>query len=94
MRLTVLYRDNSEHARAVTDFVEMLSRRYPGKTATLLDIDTREGSAEATVHGVVQYPAMLLISYDGRVMQQWEGLPLPLLDEVAGQIVEHQATPV
>ncbi len=94
MRLTVLFREHSEHARAVSEFVEMLSRRYPGRTATLLDIDTREGAAEASLHGVVQYPAFIVTSFDGVVIQQWEGLPLPLIDEVAGMILEQQAVSV
>lgn len=94
MRLTVLYRENSEHARVVNDFVTTLGRRYPGRTAVMLDIDTREGAAEASLHGVVQYPALLVTSYDGVVMQQWEGVPLPMIDEVAALILDQQPATV
>ncbi len=94
MRLTILYRENSEHARKVSDFVEMISRRYPGKTVHLLDIDTREGAAEASLHGVVKYPALILTTYEGRVAQQWEGLPLPLIDQVGSMIVEENTESV
>jgi len=90
MRLTVLYRERSDHARVVDEFIEMLGRRYPGRTATKLDIDTREGAAEASLYGVVQYPAFIVTSYDGVVIQQWEGLPLPMIDEVAGMIVDQE----
>ena len=90
MRLTILYRENSDHARAVLEFIEMLSRHYPDRRAAVMDIDTREGAAEATLYGVTQYPALVLTSYEGRVVQLWEGLPLPIIDQVGSMI--HQDT--
>jgi hypothetical protein len=94
MVLVALYRKNSEQERPVIEFLEMLSRRYPGKKIVELDIDTREGATEATLYGVMQYPAMLVTANDGRVMGMWEGLPLPLIDEVAGLLLEHQGVTV
>lgn len=90
MGLVALYRVNSEQARPVYEFVEMMRRRYPGKTIKELDIDTRDGSAEASLYGIVSYPALISTSLDGRVLGIWEGLPLPLIDEVVGSIVELQ----
>jgi len=86
MKLLVIYRDNSDHSRAVTDFLEMMSRKYPDKKAELLDIETRKGADTAQVYGVARYPALILMTYEGRVIQLWAGLPLPMLDEVAGQL--------
>jgi hypothetical protein len=94
MRLTIIYRDNSEHARPVTDFLEMLRRRYPDKKPEILDIDTRIGASMATLHGISQYPALIVTSFEGRVLQQWEGLPMPLIDEVAGMMLETQGATV
>ncbi len=94
MRLTVIYRDNSEHARPVIEFLEMFNRRYPGKSIEKLDIDTRDGAATASIHGVVQYPALIITSFDGGVLQQWEGIPLPLIDEVASMMLEQQGVTV
>ena len=91
MKLTIIYRDNSDHARAVYEFVEMLRRKYPGKTARLLDIDTREGAAEASLRGVMQYPALVLTTYEGRVDEMWQGLPMPTIDTVGSRIKEEQA---
>lgn len=88
--LVALYRTNSEQARPVYEFIEMLRRRYPDRHVRELDIDTREGSAEASLYGVTQYPALIATSLDGRVMGMWEGVPLPLIDEVIGSIVELQ----
>lgn len=94
MRLTVIYRDNSEHARAVIEFLEMLDRRYPGKSIEKLDIDTREGAATASMHGVYQYPALIITAFNGSVLQQWEGIPMPLIDEVASMMLEQQGVTV
>ena len=93
MGLTILYRERSEHARAVTEFVEMLKRRYPAKQVKLIEIDTKEGADEARLHGVTQYPAFIVTSYEGRVIQQWEGEHLPLIDEVGGMIVDSTLEP-
>jgi hypothetical protein len=90
MVLVALYRKNSEHARPVYEFIEMLRRRYPGKPVVELDIDTRDGAAEATLYGVVQYPTLLVRSLDGHIQGIWEGEPLPLIDEVAGLMLEQQ----
>jgi hypothetical protein len=91
MVLVALYRKNSEQERPVIEFLEMLRRRYPGKPVVELNIDTREGAAEASLYGVVQYPALLVRSLDGHIQGMWEGIPLPLIDEVAGLLLEQQS---
>lgn len=88
MRLTVIYRPDSEHARSVYEFIEMVRRRYPDKPITELNIDSREGAAEASLYGVVQYPAIITTAFDGAMLGMWEGTPLPLIDEVVGTVVE------
>lgn len=93
MKLTIMYRAQSEHARVVTDFVEMLRRRYPGKEAEMLDIDSRAGADRAQLHGITRYPAMVLTTSEGRVASQWEGEPLPLIDEVGSQIQDERSAP-
>jgi hypothetical protein len=94
MRLVAIYRKNSDHARPVYDFIEMLRRRYPDKRIEELEVDSRDGAAEATLYGVTQYPAMIATSLDGSVLGMWEGLPLPLIDEVAGLLLEQQGPTV
>jgi hypothetical protein len=49
----------------------------------VLNIDTREGSATATLYDIMQYPAILVIQGDGGVQKVWQGERLPLMDEVA-----------
>lgn len=91
MGLVALYRKNSEQARAVYEFIEMMRRRYPDRNIVEKDIDTRDGAAEASLYGVMSFPAIISTSMDGRVLGMWEGLPLPLIDEVIGSALELQA---
>lgn len=94
MKLVIIYRPKSDHARAVTDFVEMLKRRYPSKEAELLSTESIAGSEMARMHGITRYPALILKTYEGRVASQWEGEPLPLVDEVGSQIQDdHTSAP-
>jgi hypothetical protein len=60
----------------------------------MLDIDTRDGAAEASLHDVMQYPAFIVTTFEGSVLQQWEGIPAPLIDEVAGMMLEQQGVTV
>lgn len=94
MRLVAIYRKNSEQARPVEDFKELLRRRYPDKKLTELELETREGATEASLYGVTQYPALIVTGQDGVMLGMWEGLPLPLIDEVAGLLIEQQGPKV
>lgn len=84
MKVLILYRPNSEHARLMEDFIrEYQARHQGGGHLEVLNIDTREGSATATLYDVVQYPAILVIQTDGFVQKVWQGDSLPMMDEVA-----------
>jgi hypothetical protein len=85
MKVLVLYRPNSEHGRVVEDFIRDLQQRVRDARLEVLNIDSRDGSATATLYDVVQYPAVLVLQNDGFVSKFWQGMEVPpLLDEVAG----------
>ncbi len=81
MRVVVLYRSQSEDERKVLEFEHEFERRT-GHHLTLNDVNTRDGAAMATLYDVMQYPAVLAMSDDGHVQQQWVGENLPLMNEV------------
>lgn len=83
MKVLILYRPNSEHARVMEDFIREYQERHDSGHLEVLNIDTREGSATATLYDVVQYPAILVLQTDGYVQKIWQGNSLPLMDEVA-----------
>lgn len=83
MKVVVLYRPNSEHARVVEEFAHELERRSRANKIELVNIDTRDGSATASLYDVMQYPAILALQNDGRLLKEWEGSTMPLMNEVS-----------
>jgi hypothetical protein len=82
MNILILYRPNSEHGRLIEEFVHEYRNRHPDRLE-VIDIDTREGIANATLYDIMQYPAILVVQDNGSVQKVWEGPQLPLMDEVA-----------
>jgi hypothetical protein len=83
MKILILYRPNSEHGRTVDEFVREFQSRNASNPLELLSIDTREGSAMASLYDVMQYPAILVVKGDGYLQKCWMGDSLPLIDEVS-----------
>ena len=81
MRVAVLYRSNSEQERPVMEFEREFEHRT-GRSLNLLDLNTRDGAAMATLYDIMQYPAVLAMSNDGSLLQLWQGDNLPLMNEV------------
>ena len=82
MKVLILYRPNSEHARRIEEFIHDYQNRHEGDRLEILDIDSREGIAAASLYDIMQYPAIVVTRQDGSVQQAWQG-DLPLMSEVA-----------
>jgi hypothetical protein len=82
MKVLVLYRPNSEHGRLIEDFIRDFRERVSASHLEVLNVDSREGSAMASLYDVMEYPAILVIAYDGVLQKCWVGQQIPLLDEV------------
>jgi hypothetical protein len=82
MKVLVLYRPNSEHGRLVEEFIHDYKMHHQDSQLEILNIDTREGSATATLYDVVQYPAILVLQTDGYAQKVWQGSALPRLEDV------------
>ena len=83
MKVVILYRPQSEHGRVVEDFIHDLQARYNLSHLEILDVDSKDGSATASLYDVMQYPAILVLQNDGYLQKSWEGGTMPLMDEVA-----------
>jgi hypothetical protein len=83
MKLLILYRPNSEHARLVEEYVQEFQRRHRETRVETANIDSRDGMATATLYDVVEYPAILALEDDGYAQKIWQGSNLPLMEEVA-----------
>lgn len=80
----MLVRQGTDYARPASEFAEMVRRRYPDRKVTEVDLDTREGAATASLYDIMQYPAVVVTADDGRPLDTWQGMPMPLIDEVMG----------
>lgn len=82
MRVVILYRPRSEHARIVEEFIHDFIYQHPDQKLEVLDVDTRDGSNLATLYEVMSYPAILVIEQDGHLIKSWIG-DFPLMNELA-----------
>lgn len=83
MKLLVLYRPNSEHARKVEDFIHDFQRLHPTIRLEEVSLNTRDGASMASLYDIPVFPAILATRDDGSVLNIWQGQELPLMNEVA-----------
>ena len=82
MRIVVVYKDYSNHGREVREYIEDFERQTCLKI-DVMDPDSGRNEFFLRAYDVVEYPTILAITDEGRLLQQWRGKPLPLFDEVA-----------
>lgn len=82
MKVTVLYKPHSDHARAVEDYTRDFTSQT-GKTLPVLDAESREGSDMAQLYDIMQFPAIVVSGDDGSVQQLWQGQALPRIGELS-----------
>ncbi|MBI2592064.1 hypothetical protein HYW36_01155 [Candidatus Saccharibacteria bacterium] len=82
MKVIVLYRPNSEQESAVADFVRDYER-FKNKKLELMSLEKIEGADMARLYDITRYPAFLAIANNGTLQRMWQGLPMPLMDELA-----------
>ncbi|OGL29594.1 hypothetical protein A3D14_01770 [Candidatus Saccharibacteria bacterium RIFCSPHIGHO2_02_FULL_47_12] len=76
MKVLVLYRPQSEHARRTEEFVENIKRQH-GVKLDVVDVDSRDGVATASMYDIMLYPAVLVMTLDGRLIKLWSGEEVP-----------------
>ncbi len=82
MKIVIVYRDQSDHARSIIDFMRDYERQTGRQLATL-EPDTPEGAQFCSTYDIVEYPSIVAVSDDGILQHLWRGLPLPLINEVS-----------
>ena len=81
MRVIIAYKYESDHARAVIDFMRDL-KRQTGYELEEVDPETPAGAQLCTVYDIVEYPSVAAIASDGSLQNLWRGVPLPTISEV------------
>ncbi len=82
MSVRVIYKEASDHSRDTVTFLHDFERRT-GVSLDVLDPDTRDGAEICRLYDIVQYPAILATDESGVMLNAWQGLPLPTIDEVS-----------
>jgi hypothetical protein len=82
MKVLVLYRPDSENSRITEEFIRDYKAQHQDSQLEVMNLDTREGSATATLYDIVEYPAILVLQSNGSVQKIWQGAALPRLDDV------------
>lgn len=82
MKVIVVYREESDHARAVIDFLRDYQRQT-GRELPTVDPESAEGAQFCRTYDIVEYPSVVATSDDGVLQNLWRGLPLPLINELS-----------
>lgn len=82
MRTVIIFKEESDHAREVLDYLRDFSRQT-GRELETIDPDTPAGSDFCRTYDIVEYPSVVAISDDGALQNLWRGRPLPTISEVS-----------
>lgn len=82
MRTVVVYKDETDYSREVTDYLRDFERQT-GHTLETVNPDTKEGADFCRVYDIVEYPSIVALSDDGQLQNLWRGVPLPTISEVS-----------
>ena len=82
MRVVVIYKDETDYSRTVTDFLRDF-KRQTGKELETIDPDSTEGTQFCEAYGIVEYPTIIALSDEGIMQNEWTALPLPTINEVS-----------
>ena len=82
MRVVIVYKIESDHAREVLDYLDDM-KRASGKELEELDPDTADGAHFCRTYDIVEYPTIVALDYSGQLQNMWRGRPLPTISEVS-----------
>lgn len=82
MKVVIVYKNDSDHARAVIDYLRDFERQT-GHGLKTLEPETLEGEQFCRAYDIVEYPTVIAISDDSVMQNVWTGLPLPTISEVS-----------
>ena len=83
MKVVVLYRPVSDHARRVEEFVHDFKHHEPKRRIETIDVDSPQGISLANLYDIVAYPAVIALRDDGQLLKHWQGDEWPLMNELA-----------
>lgn len=88
MRVVVIWRDESDYARSIIEWLHDCERRV-GAVPESLSPDEPEGESLCRAYDIVEYPTIVAIDDQGKMIQMWRGRDLPRIDDVSYYLLEH-----
>ena len=82
MKVVVLSKDNTDYARAVTDYLRDF-KHQTGHDLEVMDPETPDGVSFCRAYDILEFPTVVALADDGHMQNQWRGLPLPTISEVS-----------
>lgn len=82
MKVAVVYKNDSDYARDVLDFLRDF-KRQTGHDLQTLEPESAEGESFCRAYDIVEYPTVIAVSDDSVMQNTWTGLPLPTISEVS-----------
>jgi hypothetical protein len=82
MKVVVIYKDNTDHAREVIDYMRDF-KQQTGHDLETLDPESSEGVSFCRTYDILQFPSVIAISDEGQMQNIWQGTPLPTISEVS-----------
>lgn len=87
MRAIILSREARDYSRTVAEFVRDFYRDN-GREFEVISPDTREGDSLARLYDVTLYPTILILDNNGKMVNNWRGMPLPRMSEVLAYMLD------
>ena len=82
MRVVVIYKEATDYARQVEDYLVDF-KRQTGHDLETMNPESPSGISFCEAYDILEFPTLVAISDDGHVQNQWQGLPLPTISEVS-----------
>ena len=82
MKVYVVYKTESDHARSVSDWLRDFTRQT-GKTIEEVNPDSREGADFCRAYDIVEYPTLIAVDERSVMQNIWRGTVLPTISEVS-----------
>jgi hypothetical protein len=82
MRTIVIYKEDTDYAREVTDYLRDF-KRQTGHDLETMNPDEPDGADFCRAYDIVEYPSVISLSDDGSLQNMWRGIPLPTISEVS-----------
>ena len=88
MRVVMIWRDESDYGRTVAEWLHDCERRI-GVAPESVSPDEPEGESLCKSYDIVEYPSMIALDNEGKMIQMWRGRDLPRIDDVSYYLTEH-----